>query len=185
MRLLWIFVYAVSAASPSQFPLGRAWVWGDGPVNESGRSLRDRYPDHGFIELRLSVDTLLVSAVRRPPDHVWPPTVLFCSRMLPAAINEFLHTVHMDLSTIKHVLVALIADPYIAAFKCYMRVFIDMGFTDFGYGNPMGTEDVDKFCEREDSIILGSLGDGLTAVPPSRADGDMALLEDSAVCILE
>ena len=160
----------------------KSWIWGEGfpesPEDES-IPISEWYSRSGLITLMYQHQgehgpTIDVSYVKRPPDVDGP----FCKLALPAAIYAFtLHPSPRDISTIKAMTVAISADPYIAACKCYMRTFVAMGFTQikslvsmeitiFEEVLPGG---IDKFCEIDRDLIVARVPEGQVAHIPHLA----------------
>lgn len=153
--------------------ISRSWIWGPSVPSSSLQrftdSLSDAYPDHGFIQLRLDDDTLTISLVKRPPAIMWPPENKFCSRMLPAAINEFFsESVVTGINDINSVMVSIVADPHIAACKCYVRTLLAMGMDRLRMDSnePVTEAEIDAFCADEPDIILARPSIGGPRLPP-------------------
>ena len=141
-----LIVFVVSSEATIQ-----TWIWGEGgPAFLYDRNeeieLLSEIPHHGFIQLEYKprVKAIVISLVKRPPGALFPRSEKFCSRMLPAAMAEFIR-IH-NIGKIKSISVIVEADPHIAACKCYMRTMISMGLTRVGDDRIVGEDDVEAFC---------------------------------------
>ena len=169
LMCIWGFVYvAAAAAGIAQFdgrltPNSQIWIWGP-PVrpqaSSTGRWLDvwEELPDHGFVHLAHYPGKLSVLNVQRPSN--WPQHESFCSSMVAAGIVEFMHSNRIGVENIHMVVVGVEAHPFVAACKCYMRVMIDMGFTNFGPSGrnaKIGQTGVGKFCQRPRGMLIARL----------------------------
>jgi hypothetical protein len=120
--LIPVFAQTVAASFYSR----KLWIWGpDVPTNLAssyGRTgLYETYPDHGFIQLGLTLDEVFIDLVKRPPAQYFDPTEKFCTALLPAAITDLLEGTSTNIAAIQAINVVVDAEPYSAACKCYMR----------------------------------------------------------------
>ena len=121
--------------------LSQTWIWGEGgPIFLYDRNeeieLLTEVVDHGFIRLiyKPQYEGLDMDLVKRPPEHLFPEDIPFCSIMLPATISEFMDR-HNLIDKIKNVRVIVSANPYLAACKCYLRTMMSMGMNNIGISN--------------------------------------------------
>jgi len=154
------------------------WIWGpDVPGGEDTSlqllDLRDRYPDHGFIQLS-SRDgkSLSIDLVKRPPPTLYPMDESFCRQLLPVAIGLFLGEHGWPVKELNEIEVVIDSKySYTRACKCYTEVMIDMGFNVINSiirGESAG-EDI---CEIERPFQLtGSLSGSDTAKLSPRSQG--------------
>jgi hypothetical protein len=129
-----------------------AWIWGSTiPSTPSwfgdvDKTVSETFPDHGIVDLQFLRGTLEINLVKRPPAEIWNPSEKFCSHILPAAIYTMLTEYGIDVaSEVELVHILFDADPYIAACKCYMRVLVEMGFTQVVFMT-VNSDSVDGFC---------------------------------------
>ena len=151
------------------------WVWTD-----EGKSVADEmfdnprmiglFPQLSFIELKRTDSTISIEFVQRGSD--WPSGSSFCSHMLPAAMDEFLET-GIDLKEILQMSVYMTADPFIAGCKCYLRLFVSMGYNTIGNVSLQVDDDIVQLCEMLDNngeIVATPIEHTLVSHPPVSID---------------
>ena len=167
----------------------QSWVWGpDVPkiidsLNEDLDVPAD-YPDYGFIQLqKIQTDWISINMVKRPPHHMYSRTKRFCSEMLPAAMTEFMRMWNMN--EVAAVSVYILAEPYMAACKCYLGTMVSMGLTRIE-GNSQdriaNSTNIESLCEREKyvSVTARPAKRGATGYAPANiGNTELDLLRES------
>jgi len=117
----------------------------------------DDSSDEGFIQLQASRDELVIVFVKRPSPQLYPSDEMFCSKMLPAAMKSFMEKHHF--MEPKKISVFIDAHPYVAACKCYVRLFISMGMHVVN-SLAVRDESVDAFCLTWRIVLAGKPEEG-------------------------
>ena len=112
----------------------------------------------GFIELSFDGNRLAIERVRRPSE--WSTNSKFCTRFLPAAVSDFIHTkINIPIEDIGNIFVRNMAVPREAGCRCYVGLMLKMGFNII---NDRVLTDPYRYCNifgSHSSYITGKPGD--------------------------
>ena len=169
----------------------QTWIWGEGvpdivdPDSDETEFDLD-YPEHGFIQIDGDLDEMSISIelVRRPPSSLYPESEPFCSKMLPAAIADFME-VHL-MTIVTEISVFIYGHPYIAACKCYVRTMMQMGLGRIEDELISSPNMVEEFCARREAYLFGKpVVDGAFGHTPDQvSQRDLNILRHSVTSVL-
>jgi hypothetical protein len=122
------------------------WVWA--PTRRQAEKFRDSsrviglFSELSYIEISRENSAISVDLVQKGDDWIGQ----FCTPVLPAAMSNFIDLYSIKLEDIKYLKVTNLADPWIAGCKCYLRLFVSMGFT-FINGESVESESaISEYC---------------------------------------
>ena len=120
---------------PETGKIVHSWVWGPDipqtPEYFLEQDIKDRYPNHGFIQLSSRDGKKLnIDLVKRPPSTLYPDGESFCRQLLPVAVALFLGENGWPVSEMREISVIIQSKySYTRACQCYTELMMDMGFT--------------------------------------------------------
>ena len=142
--LYFVLLAAISQIHAAENTL---WVWADSEAE--AERLRDSsrvvgmFSEFSYIEIsRRGYSTISVDFVQKADD--WEGS--FCTPVLPAAMAKFLSYKHIDLGQIEVLKVTNLATPWMAGCRCYLRLFVSMGFTDINGVLVENDDEILGFC---------------------------------------
>jgi hypothetical protein len=168
--------------------VSKVWIWGPrtppggGFLLQESQAFLDRFPRHGFIEIRiLEGFEVVIEVVKRPPEPYWSSDESFCSRLLPAAISKTLDDNSIAIDDILLMSVVIRANPYEAACRCYLKTFLKFGFAALNGGPAFNESDIPWICRvgKPDSMEVQRV----TYTSPAIPTADDLLLESASFIV--
>ena len=132
------------------------WAWGDwDEVKKLQTSLRaiGIFPKLSYIEIEKVEDMLAINFVQKGTN--WPTEESFCKQMLTATMMDFIQRYELDLDEdIEMLKVVNIAEPRIAGCRCYVGLFVSLGFTQINGRAILDRKSIDEFCMPENQVLI-------------------------------
>ena len=139
------------------------YVWSEseeGAVRvREGSKLPGVFPDESIIMLSVEEDFISIDLVQKGTG--WPIGSSFCSALLPAAMSDFISQKGISLEDISFLIVFNSSVPFRFGCKCYLRLFVSMGFQSIGSYMIRNEEEIEAYCGAPDvsMSIVGEQGE--------------------------
>ena len=146
--LIVVFLSVLSPLLPALYPISTVWVWADSETD--AKKVRDREVLYGagtresVIRLKYDDPTILIDFVFRGKS--WPSGESFCTSMLPAVMEEFISFHDIEIESVKKLSVVNASTPSLWGCKCYLRLFVWMGFTEVNDEIVESEFDITRYC---------------------------------------